>query len=86
MEIAAAEFKARCLKLMDQVEKTREPVIVTKRGRPVAKLVPVENVPAEKLFGCMAGTVTILGDIVSPLGEAWSAQSGDEDFLYEPSK
>ena len=41
MDIPAATFKAECLKLMDQVEKTREPIIITKHGRPVAQLAPV---------------------------------------------
>ena len=52
MDVPAAKFKAECLKLMDLVEKTREPIIITKHGRPVAQLAPV---PAEKnsLFGYM---------------------------------
>lgn len=64
--VGATEFKATCLQLMDRVARTRETVVITKHGRPVARLVPPESeVPA--LFGCMAGTVTVLGDIVSPL-------------------
>ena len=39
-QMPAGEFKARCLKVMDQVHKTREPVVITKHGKPVAKLVP----------------------------------------------
>ncbi len=81
MEIPAGEFKAKCLKLMDQVAKTREPIIITKHGKPVAKLAPVEN-EVKSLFGYMKGTVTILGDIVSPIDEKWSAIEGDEDDLY----
>lgn len=78
MEIAAGEFKAKCLKLMEEVARTREPVIVTKRGKPIAKLVPIEDKPRQKLFGCMAGTVTIHGDIVSPVigAEEWNAVKG----------
>ena len=59
MEIAAGEFKAKCLKLMDQVEKTRETVIVTKRGKPVAMLVPIEGSPDKGLFGCMSGAAGV---------------------------
>lgn len=53
---SAAEFKAKCLKLMDEVAKTRKPIIITKRGKPVAKLVPADPEPRKPLFGCMAGT------------------------------
>ena len=61
----AGQFKARCLKVMDEVRSTREPVVITKKGRPVAKLVPTEGQP-EDVFGCMKGEVEIVGDIVSP--------------------
>jgi prevent-host-death family protein len=61
----AAQFKARCLKVMDAVRATREPVVITKRGLPVAKLVPADGRP-EDVFGCMRGEVEIVGDIVSP--------------------
>ncbi len=70
----AAEFKARCLKVMEEVRATRETVIITKKGRPVAKLVPAEA-PSGDLFGCLAGTLEITGDIESPLEpvEGWDA-------------
>ena len=73
MEIPAGEFKARCLQLMDEVEETGREVIITKRGRPVAKLVPVTEASARDVFGCMRGTVAVLGDIVAPLEEQWEA-------------
>jgi prevent-host-death family protein len=63
--MAAGQFKARCLKVMDEVRSTREPVIITKKGRPVAKLVPAEEQP-DDVFGCMRGQMKIVGDIVSP--------------------
>jgi prevent-host-death family protein len=81
MDIPAATFKAECLKLMDQVEKTREPIIITKHGRRVAQLAPVPSEP-RSLFGYMKNTMTIVGDIVSPTEGEWSALSGDEDHLY----
>jgi prevent-host-death family protein len=62
----AGEFKARCLSIMDQVSSTRTPVVITKRGKPVAKLVPVEAAPAW-VPGRLAGKIEILGDIVSPV-------------------
>lgn len=72
-EIAAGVFKARCLHLLDEVQRTRKEIIVTKRGRAIARLAPLEHQEAPALFGRMAGTVEILGDIVSPTGEHWDA-------------
>ncbi len=74
MKISAAQFKAKCLKLMDEVRNRREEVVITKRGKPVARLVPFDEKPAP-IYGCMKGTVTILGDIVSPVDEKWDAES-----------
>ena len=70
----AGEFKARCLKVMDQVQKTREPLVITKRGKPVAKLVPADR-PTTDVFGCLQGVVRIVGDLESPvvLPEDWEA-------------
>jgi prevent-host-death family protein len=83
MEITAAEFKAKCLKLMDEVAKTKQPITITKRGKPIAQLVPT-SASKPPVFGCMKGTVLFEGDIISPLDEEWSAVSGDEDELYGP--
>ena len=71
-KMPAGEFKARCLKVMDDVQATRETVVITKKGRPVAKLVPAEA-PVRSLFGCLAGVVEIAGDIESPVEppESW---------------
>jgi prevent-host-death family protein len=63
--IAAADFKANCLRLMDEVALQRRAIVITKRGKPVAKLVPVENEPRD-LFGYMAGTAKIC-DIIGPI-------------------
>jgi prevent-host-death family protein len=72
-KIAAAEFKARCLTLMDEVHSTREPVLVTKRGKPVAKLVPVNGKKKDDFIGRLKGKIRVIGDIESPveLPEAW---------------
>ena len=64
--VAAADFKANCLRLMDEVARERRPITITKRGKPVAKLVPVEQEPVD-LFGYMAGTANICGDIIGPI-------------------
>jgi prevent-host-death family protein len=73
-EISAAEFKSKCLKLMDIVERERTQIIITKRGQPVAKLVPFLETPPS-IFGYMAGTATINGDILQPLDVAWNAEN-----------
>jgi prevent-host-death family protein len=75
-EVPAGEFKARCLKLMDEVREQRRPIVITKRGKPVARLVPVEEPAREPIFGRMRGSVTILGDIVGPLDVEWNAEKG----------
>jgi prevent-host-death family protein len=67
--VAAAEFKANCLRLMDEVAQQRRPIIITKRGKPVAKLVPVDK-EAVELFGRMAGSIKICGDIIGPIEDA----------------
>jgi prevent-host-death family protein len=65
-EMPAGQFKSRCLAVMDQVQQTGEPVLITKHGKPVAKLVPAPATP-EDIFGYMAGKVKVVGDIVGPI-------------------
>lgn len=64
-QIAAGAFKAQCLAIMDQVFKSGEPVLITKHGKAVAKLVPAEK-QMNDIFGYMAGKAKIVGDIVGP--------------------
>ncbi len=73
MEIAAGQFKAQCLQLMDQVQQSREEIVITKHGKPVAKLVPVDETGPRSILGYLQGTVEIVGDIVSPLESEWEA-------------
>ena len=70
--IPAGEFKATCLKLMDRVAATGRPLIITKRGKPVAKLVPATERP-RSIAGALAGSGKILGDIISPIDVEWNA-------------
>ena len=72
--IPAGEFKARCLTLMEDVRNTREPVLITKRGKPVARLVPVED-GGRDFIGRLEGIVRIVGDIESPIepADAWES-------------
>jgi prevent-host-death family protein len=76
--IPAGEFKARCLALMDEVRDRGGEYVVTKRGEPVARLVPVSSV-RRPLLGSMKGSVKTLGDIISPLDEPWEALEGWDD-------
>jgi prevent-host-death family protein len=73
-KIAAGKFKAQCLKVMEQVRTTREPVLITKRGQPLAKLVPAEKL-SDDFIGRLEGIFTIVGDIESPIVplEDWDA-------------
>jgi antitoxin (DNA-binding transcriptional repressor) of toxin-antitoxin stability system len=70
IEVAAGVFKDTCLQLLDQVRDGSVEVIVTKRGEPVARVVPA-SASLPSAFGFMRGTVTARGDIVSPDHEAW---------------
>ncbi len=63
----AGEFKAKCLEVLDRVAKEGSAYIVTKRGRPVAKVVPLDAEKARPL----RGSVTYLADIVEPLNDEW---------------
>ena len=65
-KMAAGAFKVHCLKVMDEVQSKRESVLITKRGKPVAKLVPVDK-EKDDIFGFLEGKGKITGDIVSPI-------------------
>ena len=69
----AGEFKARCLQLLDRVAASGEPLTITKRGRPVARLGPLP--PGRALFGALAGSVRAEHDLVAPVGEPWKAEA-----------
>ena len=65
-QMPAGEFKAQCLAVMDTVLRTGDPVLITKHGKPVAKLVPADPA-SHDVFGYMTGKVKIVGDIVGPV-------------------
>jgi prevent-host-death family protein len=68
--VSAAEFKARCLELIKDVQQRRAPLVVTKHGRPIVRITAVrDRVP--DTFGALRGTVTYRGDIVAPDAAAW---------------
>ncbi len=70
--IPAGQFKTHCLALLDEVAQRRKPIVITKRGKPIARLVPVDT-SKPKLFGRLRGSMELRGDIVGPLLESWEA-------------
>jgi prevent-host-death family protein len=70
--MAAGTFKSRCLAVMKKVQATGEPVVVTKRGTPVVKVVPAQS-GKNDIFGFMTGKVKIVGDIESPIPVEWES-------------
>jgi prevent-host-death family protein len=71
--VPAGEFKAKCLQILDEVNRSREPVTVTKRGKPVARIVSVSQ--KKSAFASMADTVLMETDIVSPVDDPWDAET-----------
>ncbi len=69
--IGAGEFKAKCLQLLDDIAEQRGTLIITKHGKPVAKLVPVE--PEQRLFGALKGSVVEEPDILAPINVDWES-------------
>ena len=81
--IGAAHFKAHCLQILDEVDRTRESVTITKRGRPVAEVRPIEKTERKLTFGCMKDTVYSFHDPFSPAYEGpWDAEKG----IWEPEE
>jgi prevent-host-death family protein len=74
-----SEFKAKCLAVMKRVQKTRKPILITKRGEPVVEIVPTTPAPPSKpRLGAMRGTAVIAGDIMAPAIEPdeWEMERG----------
>ena len=73
--VPAGQFKRTCLRLLDEVGATREPLVITRRGRPVARLVPVDPALVHDWAGAMVGTGRIVGDLVQPAADPaeWEA-------------
>ena len=74
MKISAADFKSKCLGLMDQVQKTHEEVVITKYGKPVARLVHVEESEESPLFGFLKGRLIQKGNIVKTPDVKWDVE------------
>ena len=72
MEVSATQFKAKCLRLMDEVAQSGEPLVVTKHGKPIVTVTATQPTP-RPLFGADAGSIEISGDIVQPIPAEWDA-------------
>jgi prevent-host-death family protein len=66
-EIPLKKFRAQCLAILDRVQKTKEPVVITRHGRPLAKLVPINQINAAEFLGRLEGIIKVVGDIESPI-------------------
>lgn len=90
-EVGISQFKTKCLELLEQVRRTRKPLRVTRRGKPIADIVPTATIKPvmdrAKWLGSMKGTVKILGDIVSPANDKdeWEVLSDPSRVLYPNS-
>ncbi len=73
LTVTAAVFKATCLKLMDKVSESGETIVITKRGKPVARLTSCAP-PPRPILGAMKGSIKITGDLIAPIDEEWEAQ------------
>ena len=79
------EFKAKCLKIMDEVAKSGDRVVVTKRGVPMVVVGPVVKRP-KSIFGADKGKIKILGDIISPIDVEWDAMNRNLARHWIPTK
>ncbi len=80
MELTAARFRVRFFELLDQVAETNEEIVITKHGRPVARVVPFRAPRSHRRHGAMAGTVEVLGDLEAP---CLNPLTGDEENFVE---
>jgi prevent-host-death family protein len=71
LSIPAGEFKAKCLKLMEETKQKHTSFVITKHGKPIAKLIPFEEESFQP-FGCLKGTVAIQEEIISPIDTHWT--------------
>lgn len=71
MKVAAGKFKAQCLKLIDEVGISFSELVITKHGKPVAKLIPISSKEKISSYGCAKHSILFMGDILSPIQEKW---------------
>jgi prevent-host-death family protein len=71
--VSASELKARCSEVIERVATERHVVTVTKRGKPVARIVPLESTATTTLIGYARGRLTVTGDLLAPIDVEWEA-------------
>lgn len=76
-EVGAAEFKAHCLELVDEVERTKTELVITRHRKPVARLLPIAP-QDERFCGSLKGMILEMGDVIAPIDVEWEA---DEPHL-----
>jgi len=75
VEVSASEVKNAWHEYLDRVSRGREEVVVTRYGKPMMRMVPMEETKETPgYFGCLAGTVTVHGDIIAPIEDVWDAE------------
>jgi len=74
-EIAISDFKAHCLEIVNKLQNNNEPIIITKRNKPVAKIEAVDPKPKTSLFGILSEKAQIKEDIISPINEKWDCEN-----------
>ena len=72
-EISTSQLKVHCSNVVSEVARTRSPVTVTRRGRPVARIVPLDDEPVS-LFGALRGSVVVNGDLLEPIDVEWEVE------------
>lgn len=70
----AGQFKAQCLKVMEEIQRTHQSIVITKRNVPVVRLVPVEETKIS-FYGKMKDSIRFIGDIIQPIAEKWDANT-----------
>ena len=78
--VGSAEFKSRCLELVNHVREARAEYVVTRHGEPMAKLVPVDSAAAETIFGCMKGSMTYDDRVLEPVPGAYTYDAPNLDL------
>jgi prevent-host-death family protein len=74
--MAAGEFKAHCLALMDRVDRTGEEIIITKHRKAIARLVPATHHATRPFVGRTTGSLQVIGDLIAPIHADW--EPGDD--------
>ena len=85
-EIAVSKFKATCLAVLERVRRTRQPVVVTRFGQPIAQITPPEVSKRVPRLGGGAGTMEILGDIVGPISDESDWEAAQDPKTDETKK